>query len=83
MKVSEHCRNMYTKKYHSGSPSLVGGIPLLALADALGALGVEILFCFTEGTVGMASTVLVAWLLGTTGTRAGGSCGIYGNPVVG
>ena len=50
---------MYMKKCHSGSPSLVGGIPLLILEDVLGALGVlsvEFLFCNAEGTVGMAST---------------------------
>ena len=59
---------MYTRKCHSGSPSLVGGIPLLYLEDVLGALGVlggEFLFCNAGGTVGMASTVLVVWLLGT------------------
>ena len=54
---------MYMKKYYSDSPSLVGGIPLLLLEDvlrALGVLGVEFLFCNAGGTVGMASTVLVA-----------------------
>ena len=62
------------KKCHSGSPSLVGGILLLHLEDVLGALGVlgvEFLFCNTGGTVGMASTVLVAWLLGTACWRTG------------
>ena len=46
------------------------GIPLVLLLDTLGCLGVlgvEFPFCFEGGTVGMASTVLVAWLLGTTG----------------
>ena len=55
-------------KYYSGSPSLAGGIPLLLPEDVLGALGVlglEFLFCSAGGTVGMVSTVLVAWLLGT------------------
>ena len=37
----------------------------------LGVLGVEFPFCFEGGTVGMASTVLVAWLLGCWNT--GGS----------
>ena len=61
LKVSHgnYCRTLYTQKNHSCSPSLGGGIPLLTLADVLR-------FCFTEGTVGMASTVLVAGLLGTT-----------------
>ena len=51
----------------------MGGIPLVLLLDTLGCLGVlgvlgvEFLFCFEGGTVGMASTVLVAWLLGTAG----------------
>ena len=49
---------------HSGSPSLVGGIPSLLLLDILGCLavvvlGVEFSFCIEGGTVGMASTVLV------------------------
>ena len=46
---------------HSGSPSLVGGIPLLLLdiLGCLGVLGVEFSFCIKGGTVGMASTVLV------------------------
>ena len=58
---------MYINNYCSGSPSLVGGIPFLHLDGVLGALsvlGVEFLFCNAGGTVGMASTVLVAWLLG-------------------
>ena len=73
------------KKYYSGCPSLVGGIPLLLLEDVLGALGilgVEFLFCSAGGTVGMASTVLVAWLLGTA-YWTGVSCGISGSPVIG
>ena len=69
------------------SPSLVGGIPLVLLLDilgCLGVLGVEFPFCFEGGTVGMASTVLVAWLLGTAGCwSTGDSCGIPGRPVVG
>ena len=56
-------------KCHSCSPSLAGGIPLVLLLDVLGCLGVELLFCFEEGTVGMASTVLVAWLLGCWSTE--------------
>ena len=44
-------------------------------------LGVEFSFCFEGGTVGMASTVLVAWLLGCWST--GVSCGTSGSPVVG
>ena len=40
---------------------------VLAALGVLGALGVESLFCNAGGTVGMASTVLVAWLLGTAG----------------
>ena len=75
------------EEYHFCSPSLGGGIPLVLLLDTrgcLGVLGVEFSFCFEGGTVGMASTVLVAWLLGTTGCwNAGGSWGIYGSPVVG
>ena len=63
---------MYTKNYCSGTPSLVGGIPLVVLEDVLGFLGVEFLFCNAGGTVGMASTVLVAWLLGTAHCRTGG-----------
>ena len=49
------------------------GIPLVLLLDTrgclgvLGVLGVEFPFCFKGGTMGMASTVLVAWLLGTAG----------------
>ena len=73
---------MYTKNYFSGSRSLVGGILLLLLEDVLGALGVEFLLCNAGGTVGMASTVLVAWLLGTACWRTGDSCGISGSPVV-
>ena len=73
-------------KYHFCSPSLVGGIPLVLLLDTrgcLGVLGVEFPFCFEEGTVGMASTVLVAGLLGTAGCwSTGDSCGILGRPVV-
>ena len=46
----------------------MGGTPLLVLVT----LGVEFLFCNAGGTVGMVSTVLVAWLLGTA---AGGSRG--------
>ena len=37
---------------------------LLDARGCLGVLGVELSFCFEGGTVGMASTVLVAWLLG-------------------
>ena len=61
----------------------MGGIPLVVLEDVLGCLGVEFLFCNAEGTVGMASTVLVAWLLGTACCRTGGSWGISGSTVVG
>ena len=49
---------MYTKNYCSGSPSLVGGIPLVLLEDVLGALGVlgtlgvEFLFCNAGGYCG-------------------------------
>ena len=75
MKVS-----MYT--YFSGCPSLAGGIPLLVLEDVLGTLGIEFFFCNAGGTVGMASTILVAWLLGTACWRTGDSCGISGSPVV-
>ena len=56
---------------------------MVLLDDVLGCLGVldvEFLFCTDGGTVGMASTVLVAWLLGW---RTGDSCGISGSPVVG
>ena len=77
---------MYTKNYCSGSPSLVGGIPLVLLEDVLGALGVlgvEFLFFNGESTVGMASTVLVAWLLGTACWSTGVYCGIFRSPVVG
>ena len=56
---------MYMKNQCSGSPSLEGGIPLVVLVDVLGFLGVEFLFSNAGGTVGMTSTVLVAWLLGT------------------
>ena len=74
-------------EYHFCSPSLEGGIPLVLLLDTLsclGVLGVEFPFCIEEGTVGMASTVLVAWLLGTAGCwSTGDSSGIYGSPVVG
>ena len=55
----------------------------MVLADVLGCLGVEFLFCNAEGTVGMASTVLVAWLLGAACWMTGGSWGISGSPVVG
>ena len=67
MSIHEEC--LYTK-CHFCSPSLWGGIPLVLLLDTLGCLGVlgvEFLFCIKGGTVGMASTVLVAWLLGTAG----------------
>ena len=56
---------------------------MLDLADVLVGLGVEFLFYNAGGTVGMASTVLVAWLLGTACCMAGISCGISGSPVVG
>ena len=68
--------------YFSGSPSLVGGIPLVVLEDVLGTLGIEFFFCNAGGTMGMASTVLVAWLLGTACWRTWDSCGISGSPVV-
>ena len=56
---------------------------LLDILGCLGVLGVEFPFCIKGGTVGMASTVLVAWLLGTAGCwSAGDSCGISGSPVV-
>ena len=58
------------EEYHFCSPSLAGGIPLVLLLDTRGCLGVlrvEFQFCIEGGTVGMASTVLVAWLLGTAG----------------
>ena len=65
----------------------MGGIPLVLLLDTLGCLGVlgvEFPFCIEGGTVGMASTVLVAWLLGTAGCWSiGVSCGISGSPIVG
>ena len=64
----------------------MGGIPLVLLLDilgCLGVLGVEFPFCFEGGTVGMASTVLVAGLLGTAGCwSTGDSCGISRSPVV-
>ena len=72
------------EEYHFCSPSLGGGIPLVLLLDTrgcLGVLGVEFSFCFEGGTVGMASTVLVAGLLDCWNT--GGSWGISGSPVVG
>ena len=47
----------------------------MVLDDVLGCLGVEFLFCNAGGTVGMASTVLVAGLLGAACWIAGGSCG--------
>ena len=40
---------------------------LLDILGCLGVLGVEFSFCIEGGTVGMASTVLVTWLLGTAG----------------
>ena len=40
---------------------------MVILEDVLWFLGVEFLFCNAGGTVGMASTVLVAWLLGAAG----------------
>ena len=73
-------------KCHSWSPSLGGGIPLVLLLDTRGCLGVlevlgvELSFCFEGGTMGMASTLLVAWLLDW---NTGVSCGISGSPVVG
>ena len=76
---------LYTE-YHFCSPSLWGGTPLVLLLDTLGCLGVlgvEFSFCIEGGTVGMASTVLVAWLLGTAGCWSTGvSCGISGSTVV-
>ena len=53
---------------------------MVLLEDVLGFLDVEFLFCNAGGTVGMVSTVLVAWLLGAAGLR---TCGISGGPVVG
>ena len=50
----------------------------MVLDDVLGCLGVEFLFCNAGGTVGMASTVLVAGLLGTARWMAGGSWGTTG-----
>ena len=64
MRMSVH------EEYHFCNISLWGGIPLVLLLDTrgfLGVLGVEFLFCIEGGTVGMASTVLVAWLLRTAG----------------
>ena len=58
---------------------------MVLLEDVLGCLGVEFLFCFEEGTVRMASTVLVAWLLGTAGAagwRTGDSCGMSGRAIL-
>ena len=54
----------------------------MVLVDILGFLGVEVFFCNDGVTVGMASTVLVAWLFGTACCRTGNSCGICGSPVV-
>ena len=54
----------------------------MVLADVLGLLGVEFLFCNEEGTVGMASTVLVARLLGAACWIAGGSWGTTGTVIV-
>ena len=85
--MNVYARNecLYTE-YHFYSPSLWGGTPLVLLLDVLGCLGVlgvEFPFCIEGGTVGMASTVLVAWLLGTAGCWSiGDSCGIPGRPVV-
>ena len=65
----------------------MGGIPLVLLLDTwgcLGVLGVEFPFCFKGGTVGMASTVLVAGLLGTADCwSTWDSCGISGSTAVG
>ena len=58
---------MYMKKCHSGSPNLGGRIPLLHLEDVLGALGVEFLFCNAGGTVGMASTGRLEFLVESLG----------------
>ena len=52
---------------------------MVLLEDVLRFLGVEFLFCNAGGTVGMASTVMVAWLLGAADWR---TCGISGSPVV-
>ena len=55
----------------------------MLLLDILGCLGVEFPFCIEGGTVGMASTVLVAGLLGTAGCWSTGDyCGISGSLVV-
>ena len=51
---------------------------MVVLDDVLGCLGVEFLFCNAGGTVGMASTVLVAGPLGTARWIAGGSWGTTG-----
>ena len=61
---------MYMKKCHSGSPSLGGRIPLLHLEDVLWALvvlGVEFLFCNAGGTVEMASTGGLEFLVESLG----------------
>ena len=59
-------------------------LDVLGCLGVLGVLGVEFLFCFEGGTVGMASTVLVAWLLGTAGCwSTGDSCGISGRSAFG
>ena len=54
----------------------------MLLLDTLGCLGVpgvEFPFCIEGSTVGMASTVLVAWLLEAAGCwSTGDSCGISG-----
>ena len=55
---------------------------MVVLVDVLGFLGVEYLFCNAEGTVGIASTVLVAWLLGTACCKTEDSGGICGSLVV-
>ena len=54
----------------------------MVLEDVLGSLGVEFLFCNAEGTLGMASTVLVSGLLGTACWIAGGSWGTTGTVMV-
>ena len=55
----------------------------MVLDDVLGCLGVEFLFCNAGGTVGMASTVLVAGLLGADCWMAGGSWGTAGTVMFG